>query len=463
MTARIDFADLQGDILRAHGNSYDRTSYLFVGVSDDRAGRAWLSDLIPRVTTAAWRGAERPDTALNVAFTYTGLERLGVPEKVLDSCSKEFREGMAARADKLGDTGPSAPGNWEEHLGTGQAHVLLTLNAKGKDALEAELAQLQEGIAAAGLAIVHQDHAQLLDNSREHFGFADGAAQPAIEQVSEDKKDGGGVPEKNGGWRPLALGEFILGVEDEESRTARNAHRRPLPSAPSDPLGHHGTYMVWRKLHQDVALFRRTLRDAAARYGDGDENLLAAKVVGRWQDGSPLITAPERPQPGFDAAAPGANDFRYGHDPEGLECPLGAHIRRANPRDALDPEPGTGKLTFRHRIIRRGMPYGPPLPPEVFEDDKKERGLVFVCFNASISRQFESIQRQWLNDGNIFHLGHDSDFLLGANERAGKMTVQGDPPYILHPQAAFVITRGGEYLFAPGMTGLAAIADGVTG
>jgi Dyp-type peroxidase family len=467
MTARIDFADLQGDILRAHGNSYDRTSYLFVAVVDERAGRAWLSDLIGRVTTAAWRGATGPDTALNVAFTYTGLQKLGVPARVLETCSTEFREGMAARADKLGDSGPSAPENWEPHLGTGEAHVLLTLNAKGEDALQAELAQLTQGIEAAGLAIVHEDHARLLDNAREHFGFADGAAQPAIEQVSEENKDGGGVPGKDRGWRALALGEFVLGFEDEESRTARNPRKRPLPSAPSDPLGRHGTYMVWRKLHQDVALFRRTLRDAAAHYNGGDEALLAAKIVGRWQDGSPLISAPHGPQPGFDPAAPGANDFRYGHDPHGLACPLGAHIRRANPRDGLDPEPGAdggdGKLTFRHRIIRRGMPYGPPLPPGVLEDDKQERGLVFVCFNASISRQFESVQRQWLNDGNIFHLGHDSDFLLGANERAGKMTVQGDPPFILRPQAAFVVTRGGEYLFAPGITGLAAIADGVTG
>jgi Dyp-type peroxidase family len=467
MSTPIDFADIQGDILRAHGNSYDRTSYLFLGVTDAGAGRAWLSALIPYVTTAAWRGTEGPETALNVAFTYAGLKALGVPKKVLDSCSAEFCEGMAGRAAKLGDSGPSSPDHWDEHLGTGQAHVLLTLNARGQEALDGELVRLMETISSAGLSIVHRDDARLLEDAREHFGFADGAAQPALEGVNEEKKNGGGVLEKSGGWRPLALGEFILGHDDEESRTARNPRKRPQPNAPSDPLGRNGTYMVWRKLHQDVARFRRRLRDAAALYHGGDESTLAAKVVGRWGDGTPLITAPQRPQPGFDPADPDANDFRYGHDPEGLACPLGAHVRRANPRDALDPDPGRdggdGKLTFRHRIIRRGMPYGPPLPLGVLEDDEKERGLVFVCFNASISRQFESVQRQWLNDGNIFHLGHDSDFLLGANEKGGKMTVQGDPPFILHPQEAFVVTKGGEYLFAPGITGLAAIADGVTG
>jgi Dyp-type peroxidase family len=466
MTARLDLADIQGDILRAHGNSYDRTSYLFVAVDDARRGRDWLSGLIPGVATAAW-STNRPATVLNVAFTYAGLAALGVPQTVLDTCSTEFCQGMAARAAQLGDTGPSAPEHWDDRLGTGEAHVLLTVNARGEDALRASLETVKAGIASAGVSVVHEEHARLLDGAREHFGFADGAAQPAVEGINEDRAAGGGVPEKGGGWRPIALGEFILGHEDEESRSVRNPRKRPLPSAPSDPLGRNGTYMVWRKLHQDVARFRRRLREAAELYHGGDEELLAAKVVGRWRDGSPLIHAPQRPQPGFDPLAPGANDFRYTHDAAGFECPLGAHIRRANPRDALDPDPGPdggdGLLTFRHRIIRRGMPYGPPMPPDVLEDDGEPRGLVFVCFNASISRQFESVQRQWLNDGNIFHLGHDSDFLLGANERAGKMTVQGDPPFILHPQEAFVVTKGGEYLFAPGITGLAAIADGVTG
>ena len=119
-------------------------------------------------------------------------------------------------------------------------------------------------------------------------------------------------------------------------------------------------------------------------------------------------------------------------------------------------------MSRRHRIIRRGMPYGPELPRGVFEDDEKDRGLIFVCFNASISRQFESVQRQWLDDGNIFRLGLDSDFLLGGPVAArGKMTIPGHPPFFLSPQGPFVRTCGGEYLFVPGITGLAAIADGV--
>jgi hypothetical protein len=138
---------------------------------------------------------------------------------------------------------------------------------------------------------------------------------------------------------------------------------------------------------------------------------------------------------------------------------VGAHIRRSNPRDALGFE---GRLSFRHRIIRRGMPYGPPLPDGALEDDGAERGLVFVCFNASISRQFEGVQVQWLNDGNIFGLGHDKDYLLGDARTTAKMTVQGAPPYFLAPQPSFVTTRGGEYLFVPGRAALRAIAAGIS-
>jgi len=170
--------------------------------------------------------------------------------------------------------------------------------------------------------------------------------------ASDEKSAGGGVPQRDGRWRALAPGEFILGYPDEDTLIDR---KRRLPPAPTDPLGGGGTYMVWRKLHQDVALWRRTIRQAAARYHDGDEQRLAAKVVGRWPNGAPLVTHPNTPGSAFDAASPDANDFRYGEDLGGRRCPLGAHIRRSNPRDALGNE---GKLSMRHRMIRRGMPYG---------------------------------------------------------------------------------------------------------
>ena len=457
MPVAIDYADIQGDILRAYGNRFDRTSYVFVGVGEPKQGQAWLRGLVDTVTTAVdWNGTE-PDSTLNVAFTHAGLVALGVGPQMARSFSSEFRAGQAGRALQLGDVGDSAPGEWKNGLGTGEAHVLITINAKTAGALDAALRDLRAGLEEAGsLRVVHEEHAEMLAGQREHFGYGDGFSQPAIEGVNEERAAGGGVPLPGGQWRSLALGEFILGYEDEESRVDR---RRRLPSAPDGPLGRGGTYMVWRKLHQDVALFRRALRDSARLYETGDEALLAAKIVGRWRNGTPLVTSPIAEQNDFDPRLPAANDFLYSGDLDGRRCPLGAHIRRSNPRDALGFE---GKLSFRHRMIRRGMPYGPPLAPGAMEDDRRERGLVFVCFNASISRQFESVQRQWLNDGNTFHLAHDVDFLLGAPADAkGKMTVQGDPPFFFSPQAPFVITKGGEYLFVPGITALAALADGV--
>ena len=282
----------------------------------------------------------------------------------------------------------------------------------------------------------------------------DGFAQPALAgDDAGDRRVGGGVPEAKGAWRALAPGEFILGYEDEDTRVDPE---RGLPNAPADPFGRSGTYMVWRKLYQDVALFRHVLREAAELYEDGDHEKLAAKVVGRWPNGTPLVVSPDAPIPGFDARAQSANAFRYAaDDADGRRCPLGAHIRRTNPRDALGFD---GLLSFRHRIIRRGMPYGRPLPAEATEDDHVDRGLVFVCFNASISRQFEGIQAQWINDGNVFGLGHDSDFLMGDPHGTGKMTVQGEPPFFLGPQGPFVTTRGGAYLFVPGLAALAALA-----
>jgi Dyp-type peroxidase family len=219
--------------------------------------------------------------------------------------------------------------------------------------------------------------------------------------------------------------------------------------------------MVWRKLYQDVALWRRVTREAAKHYEDGDEHKLSAKVVGRWTNGAPLVHHPDAPPEDYDPkSAADVNDFRYETDREGLRCPLGAHIRRSNPRDALG---FAGHLSFRHRMIRRGMPYGRALPEGITDDDGADRGLVFVSFQASISRQFEGVQVQWCNAGNIFGLGHDKDFLLGDPRCQGKMTIQGRPPFFLMPQDVFVRTRGGEYLFVPGMTALAALADGTAG
>ena len=224
--------------------------------------------------------------------------------------------------------------------------------------------------AAGGIKIVYQEDTELLEGSREHFGYADGFAQPAVEGSSDDRARGGGVPVKGGGWRALSAGEFILGYPDEDTRVDP---KKRLPTMPAAPLGRSGTYMVWRKLYQDVARWRRVIKKAAKLYPDGDEHKLSAKVVGRWPNGAPLVQYPDAPPEEFDPKTAGANDFRYderrrrhalpGRRPRAPLQPA----RRA--RRGQGPEAGVlgfdGHLSFRHRMIRRGMPYGAPLPEGV--------------------------------------------------------------------------------------------------
>jgi Dyp-type peroxidase family len=431
--AEIALADIQGDVLR--GYTYPCAAYLFLRIVDPERMRALMRRMLSQVSTAEPWPSGPPPTALHAAFTYAGLAALEPPEALLATFPDEFREGMAARAERLGDRGPSAPSNWEPGLGTGEAHVLVTLYGVDEQRLE-QAREALRGVGAAGaIKIVHEQRAAALAGSRDHFGFVDGIAQPAIKGSGVAPRPGDGLPDGRGGWRPVRTGEFLHGYEDEDGL---------LPAAPGAPFDRNGTFAVYRKLHMDVAAFRRFVADAGREFPGGPD-LLAAKLVGRRPDGTPLVTSR------------GINDFSYAADPDGLQCPLGAHIRRANPRDS----PGffDGRLSNRHRLIRRGRSYGPPLAPGTLEDDGVDRGLVFVCFNASIWRQFETVQALWIDDGDPFGLGPDKDFLVGEpHGTEGKMTIQGRPPFFLKPQPRFVTMRGGEYLFRPSMSGLRRLA-----
>jgi Dyp-type peroxidase family len=448
--------DIQGNVLQGYG--YPFAAYLFLTVPDAGSGRRFLGQTIGDVTDAT-RWDAPPATTTNVAVTYHGLRALGVSDGVLAALPDAFREPIRSRAPRvLDDTGPSAPAQWDDGLGTERTHILVMLNGRqgSADAFASAIAQVTERAEGCGLRLAHRQDAQALANRREHFG------QPSIEGGPGRSRPGQGVPQDDGiTWRDLKAGEFVLGYPDEDGQTV---------SGPAAPLLRNGTYMVYRKLYQDVARFRRELYAEAARYAetvrpepplDGDQlyELMAAKVVGRWRDGMAIELADRRADAesrnlGAQAQASPDNDFRYWeHDRAGFTCPKGAHIRRTNPRDALG---WGGRMSARHRIIRRGMPYGDYL--EGLEDDGQDRGLIFICLNADIERQFEVVQAQWCNDGNAFALGTDKDYLLGDNRGTGKVTIQGHPPHFARAQPLVVLTRGCEYLLMPGIRALRDLA-----
>jgi Dyp-type peroxidase family len=438
--AKVDLSDIQGNVLR--GYTHPVATYIFLRVDDVTEGKALLASMLPRIISGEpWQSP--PPVALQIAFTYAGLAHVGVPPEILDTFPEEFRQGMAARAESLGDRGTNAPEHWEKGLGTGEAHVLLTVWAVDNAHLDAVREELRQvGATHGATTVINETRAEELPGGKDHFGFFDGISQPAVEGGGMKGRPGDGQPNGAGGWRDVATGEFLLGYVDEDES---------LPVAPAAPFDKNGTFMVYRKLQMDTAAFRRMIEAAGRAYPGGPEKL-AAKIVGRWPDGSPLSLAPDRPDPSISRDPARINDFTYQDDPHGLRCPVGSHIRRCHPRDSEGFF--GGRLTNRHRIIRRGRSYGPPLPEGRTEDDGQERGLVFVCFNASIWRQFETIQRLWVDDGDPFWLGGDTDPLIGCPKGPGsKVTIPGSPPFFVKPPQ-LVTLRGGEYLFQPSISAL---------
>jgi len=442
-TARPDLADLQGNVLRPYDN--DHGAFLFVEVDHAEAGRRLLRDLGPAITPATeW--VVPPTVTTNVALTAAGLEKLGMRDAQLRTFPPAFRQGVAHRAAFLGDRGPAEPDRWEKGLRDDTSHVLIALTAWRGDRLDERADELTARIEDdGGLRLAHRQRAERFDDRREHFGFLDGVAQPRLAGVDPPGTPPMGTPRRLH-WQSLPVGELVLGQPDAEGV------RAPVPA---DGWAANGSFVVLRKLYQDVAAFRTLIHETGSDFPGGPD-LLAAKLIGRWPDGTPLSLSPDRPDPVLADDPARINDFRFADDPEGLRCPVGAHIRRANPRDGAGVG---GAMTTRHRIVRRGLPYGPRLS-EGADDDGVDRGLVFVCFAADIERQFEFLQRRWLNDGDVLGLGGDPDPVLGLPGPGARFKVPGSPPYLLPLERPLVVAKGGAYLFQPGRRALAALADG---
>jgi Dyp-type peroxidase family len=433
----LELDDIQSGVLRPRPSPYAATYVLF-RFDDPAAGRELLRRFAAVVASAADPTRPAGDTWVSVALTYSGLEALGVPRRSLDSFAWEFRQGMAARADALGDSGESSPAHWEPPLGSRAVHVIMTALAPDRARLEAALGRARDAYAQLrGVSAIWRQDCHALSSGREPFGFRDAIAQPAIE--------GSGLPSTNSHEPPFQPGEFVLGYPDETGGFP------PMPEP--DVLGRNGSYVAFRKLRQRVAAFRRYLRDNAS--GRDDEELLAAKMMGRWRSGAPLSRCPLHDDPALGADPNRNNDFSYADDAVGYHTPPGSHVRRTNPRDA--EVAGVVRL---HRMIRRGTAYGPELAEGVLDDDGVDRGLMFAFVGAHLGRQFEFVQSEWIGGGTFLGLGDVKDPIVGAHGGEGDFSIPRRPiPRRARGLSRFVVTRGGEYGFLPSLRALRWLAE----
>ncbi len=439
MEIMLNLHDIQGTVLRSRPMPYFG-SYLMFKIKAAKDAGTLIKRLVPHVTSAADWNSPAENAWINVVFSYSGLRKL-IGSDLLEGFPKEFRQGMAARSAYLGDVGVNAPEHWDLPHGGNGFDIGLLVMAGSLELKEAKLALGREALEGIpGIELIGRLDVGVPPTLREHFGYADGISHPFIEGQGGNPLPGQDV---------LKPGEFILGYENELGTIASL-------DAPN-VLWRNGTFIAIRKIWQDVAAFRRFLHEAGGGTKEGAE-LLAAKMMGRWRSGAPLALAPDRDDPNLASQSALNNAFTYyDADPEGKKTPVGSHIRRVNPRDALKDSLTNIRL---HRVLRRGFAFGPALPEEAIADDGADRGIMLAIINASPGRQFEFVQAQWVNDGDFIAHGARTDPIVGRRDTADdfqfpakpvRKRVQGIP--------AFTATRGGEHVFLPGISGLRWIAE----
>lgn len=495
----LETAEIQGDVLpgleRAH------SLFLFYQVEDAERMRAWLGRILPRVTSCArvLAAHERGGPAgcwVNLAFTFEGLRRLAPGAERF--AEPAFREGMHRRSTLLGDPGdPVAPGccgRWVVGAPHAVPHLLLRLAGDTPEEVEAAAFALAPGASDGARPLFRQAGAVLPGElaGHEHFGFRDNVSQPGVRgRVSpggalytpraDPAAPHQGMPGQNVVWP----GEFVFGYPAQDPTDLV----RPGPVADAGPAwGRNGSFLVLRRLRQDVGAYRAFVRRAAAELRAASPALagltaegLEARLMGRWHSGAPVARAPVCDDPELAADLRAVNHFGYAGeaaphpaacpvrppalaDPLGLLCPHAAHVRRAYPRD--DPTSNVSRAAIEtHRILRRSVPFGAPYPAP------GERGLLFLAYQTSIERQFEFITRAWLNNPNLREPGEGYDPIAGQNtdghgERDRPFAipvpgVDGTPARVsITLPDDWVVPTGGGYFFVPSLGALELIARG---
>ncbi len=436
----LEFDDIQHILLTRAPALTGR--YEFLSFRSPSGGRAWLAGIKDKVHSAeSMRASVDLDKRwVSVAFTWNGLRALGVSETALASFPEEFRQGMAARAQMLGDVDANHPDHWVGGLSSPDLHAIVILFARDAAARERCRGEHEVHVARCEgvevLSSLDLEATPPFDHAHDHFGYRDRLSQPVIEGSGDEPTPGSG--------HPLKAGEFILGYPDENGP----AVQQPEPEI----LSRNGSFMAYRRMEEHVGAFRDFLKEHG-QTGEAQE-LVAAKLMGRWRSGAPLVLAPENDDPVLGADPLRNNNFNFKQqDPLGYAVPLGAHIRRMNPRD-------TGANMNRRRMIRRGATYGPPLP-EGAPEDGVDRGIAAFVICASLVRQFEFAQNVWVNDRNFHELGNERDPIIGNQDGTLEFKMPRRPiRKKITGLPAFTTVRGGAYFFLPGINALEHLAQG---
>jgi deferrochelatase/peroxidase EfeB len=478
----LDLPDIQGLILRGYRMPMVRHFLLEVG--DPAAARKLLGRFIngdeadaPQITTAedwhvgfapgpnddpAATPRRKPDYCLNVGITWPGLIALGVKDHVPSLSFKSFgafTSGAASRAALVGDTGPSAPEHWIDGFGNGSDHVLVTLHAISPEAMTAysdrlaalfpETNAFREVWRQDGTALMEMKDGQPVPTTKVHFGYTDGISMTTVRGGPEHYH-----PDHQ---QPCEPWLFVL-LDEAENYFA------PEPKQ----LGLNGSFAVFKMIECDVVGFENFLQSNKEQI---DPELLAAKMCGRWRNGVPLMLSPDTDSPEGGLAPDQFNDFDYVNadgsgDPKGLRCPVGAHMRRINPRG--QPVTGQGKpggSNNTHRLTRRGMPYGPVYDPAQ-PCDGVDRGLLGYFINTNIENQYEFVLGEWVNKaefaGSVRLNPKSKDPMIATQDPEDSIFVipqpNGAPSIKVTGLSTFVKTKAAAYCFLPSITAIKFIA-----
>ncbi|MCP3781576.1 Dyp-type peroxidase [Paenibacillus sp. MZ03-122A] len=527
----LEADDIQGNILA--GFNKDHQQFIFFEIEKPDLVKDWLRYIEPKISTlrevvsfnrlyqTMWaRQGNEPKgliaTWMNLAFSYSGLQKILPKEKLLDFGQESaYVKGLQKRSGDLGDpTDPTAEGHPNKWVLGGSANnpdICLIIASDSHNQLEAMISTIKLSIdkvpgfgKSSGLKMVFEQACKTRFDlpGHEHFGFKDGVSQPGVRgKISValddyltkrfiDSSDPRSQIEASPGQKLIWPGEFVFGYpkqKDDDPITPDQIKDSDLPSVYSVPVwAKNGSFLVVRRLRQDVKGFWEFLINEGPKVGISDPFMFGAKLVGRWPSGAPIMRSPTQDNKELAKAELANNNFNFQNDSStakirsdidfkdeidqakadefGEVCPVSAHIRKVYPRDVDTDRPASANLT--RRIIRRGIPYGEPLninlalPP--YEDSQNgDRGLMFLSYQTSIEEQFEFISNKWANSKKLPREGGE-DPIIGQNNdpsqnnpRTRTFDLNGCPINLMND---FVIPTGGEYYFQPPISAIKSIS-----